>query len=192
MKKNIKWFVTIALLMMIAVLVYYKVVNKDSKEKEEVATVEDKDKLLSKNLEENYPLTVCQVVQLFTRIQKCYYNEECSNEDIVRLAYMATELFDDELKDNNPFDEYFSDLEDEINDFRDNNRTISRVIVGKSSEVKYSTVDNVKSASVECIYYTKDDRGTAKIITTYILRKDEEERWKILGWKEYEPDEWEE
>ena len=92
MKKNIKWFVTIALLMMIAVLVYYKVVNKDSKEKEEVATVEDKDKLLSKNLEENYPLTVCQVVQLFTRIQKCYYNEECSNEDIVRLAYMATEL----------------------------------------------------------------------------------------------------
>lgn len=192
MKRNIRWIITITLLLIVVALLYYRAVNSDGEDVEETATVSDVDKLLAKDLQDNYPLTVCQVVQLFTRIQKCYYNEKCSNEEIVKLAYMATELFDAELLENNPFDEYFTDLEDEINEFRKTNKTISRVIVGKSSEVEYSTIDEVKYASLDCIYYTTDDMGTYKIVTTYILRKDEEDRWKILGWQEYQPDEWEE
>lgn len=192
MKRNIKWVLTITLLLIVAVLVYYRSINKEQIDNEDNTVVMDKDILLSKDLEENYPLTVCQVVNLFTRIQKCYYNEECSNNELLELADMAMVIFDDELVNNNPYDQYVSNLEQEINDYRENNRTISRVIIGKSSEVTYSTVDGIKYASLECIYYVKDDDGTAKNITTYILRKDDEDRWKILGWQEYQPDEWEE
>ncbi len=192
MKRNIRWILTITLLLIVVVLVYYKSVNKEEEQQEDTTVVQDTDKLLSKDLAESYPVTVCQVVQLFTRIQKCYYNEDCSNEDIAKLAAMAMQLFDDELVANNPTDEYLSDLEEEINLYRKNNKTISRVLVGKSSEVTYSTVDGVKYASLECIYYVKDDSSTEKTITTYILRKDENDKWKILGWQEFVPSEWEE
>ena len=40
-------------------------------------------------------------------------------------------------------------------------------------------------------YYIKGDAGTSRVMETYILRKDEAGRWKILGWKEYEGSEWE-
>lgn len=192
MKKNIRWILTITLLLIVVVLLYYRSVNKEENQQEDTTVVQDTDKLLSKDLTESYPVTVCQVVQLFTRIQKCYYNEDCTNEEIVKLSEMATQLFDEELIANNPKEEYLSDLEEEINLYRKHNKTISRVLVGKSSDVTYSTVDGVKYASVECIYYVKDDTNTEKTITTYILRKDENGKWKILGWQEFMPSEWEE
>ncbi len=192
MKRSIKWIITITLVLIVVVLLYYRAVNKDEVPTDDTEIVRDTDKLLSKDLEESYPVTVCQVVQLFTRIQKCYYNEECTNDEIIQLADMALEIFDDELVENNPRNEYLEALEAEINYYKDNNKTISRVIVGKSADVTYSTVEGVKYASVECIYYVKDDKGTEKNITTYILRKTEEGQWKILGWQEYAPSEWEE
>jgi len=192
MKRNIKWIMTITLLLVVVVLLYYRTVNKEEKQEGETVTVEDTDKLLGKNLDESYPVTVCQVVQLFTRIQKCYYNEDTNSEEITKLAEMALKIFDDELVANNPKDKYLKDLEDEINYFRKNKKTISRVLVGKSSDVTYSTVDDVKYASVECIYYVKGEKGTEKCVATYILRKDKEGKWKILGWQEFAPSEWEE
>lgn len=193
MRKNLKWLMTITLLIVLFALLYinYGGGNEDLTTDTETV-VNDKDKLLSKSLDESYPITVREVVQLFTRIQKCYYNEDCSSEEIVKLAFMASKLFDEELASNNPFDEYFAELEDEINEYRKEGKTISRVIIGKSSEVEYSTIDKVKYASINCIYYLKSDSGTSKITETYILRKDDEGRWKILGWDKYEPSEWEE
>ncbi len=192
MKRNVRWVIQITIVLVAVVILYYNSVNKEQSGGEDNAVVMDKDLLLSKDLEENYPLTVCQVVSAFTRIQKCYYNEDCSNEEIIALADMMRLLLDDELNENNPYDTFISNLETEINTYRKNNRTISRIIMGKSSEVKYSTVDGVKSAAVDCIYYVKDDAGTTKNVTTYILRKNDEGEWKIYGWQLYQPDEWEE
>ena len=192
MKRSIKWIITITLVLIVVVLLYYREVNKDEVYEDDTEIVRDTDKLLSKDLEDSYPITVCQVVQLFTRIQRCYYNEECTNDEIIQLADMALEIFDEELVENNPRKEYLEELEAEINYYKDNDRIISRVIVGKSGDVTYSTVEGVKYASVECIYYVKDDDGTEKNITTYILRKDDEGKWKILGWQEYVPSQWEE
>ena len=215
MKRSIKWVITITLLLIVVVLVYYKAVNGDKIIQDDTTVLSDKDKLLGKDyvsdfpdtvedvlskidsntigeeMESDYPLTVCQVVSLFTKIQRSYYNEDNSEKELIKLAYMATILFDKELIDNNPFDEYFEELQEEIEGYQDDNRIISRVIVGKSSDVKYSTVDEKKYASVECIYYVQNDSGTMKNVTTYILRKDEDGKWRILGWQLYQPDPWE-
>ena len=64
-------------------------------------------------------------------------------------------------------------------------------MLAENSEVEYSTVDNQSYASMKCIYYLKDEKGTSKVEEIYVLRKDENDRWKILGWKEYEGSEWE-
>ena len=192
MKKRLSWLVVVTIIVVLGVAWYYY----DSMKKDEEGGISDKGvdevaKVLNKDLEESYPYTAREVVQFFVRIQKCYYNEDYTDEELVKLAYKATELFDDELKAENQFDEYFEDLKEEIDAFESDSKVINRVILEKSSEVVYSTVDEQKYASINCTYYIKGDTGTSRVMETYILRKDEAGRWKILGWKEYEGSEWE-
>lgn len=193
MKKRMRWLVFVTLLMAIGVTVYYFYVNKSDGDGNAGNTdiVGEVDKVLNKDLEERYPYTVREVVQFFVRIQKCYYNEEYTEEELVKLAYKATELFDTELVAGNPFDEYYGDLKEEIELYDKTGKYIYKVMLEENSEVIYSTVDEQAYASINCIYYLKDEKGTSKVEETYILRKDENDRWKILGWKEYEGSEWE-
>ena len=193
MKKRMKWLVTVTILMVAAVIAYYFYVNKGEQSgnigNENI--VGEVDKVLNKDLEERYPYTVREVVQFFVRIQKCYYNEEYTEDELVKLAYKATELFDTELIEENPFDKYYENLKKEINLYKKTGKYISKVMLAENSEVEYSTVDNQSYASMKCIYYLKDEKGTSKVEEIYVLRKDENDRWKILGWKEYEGSEWE-
>lgn len=190
MRNRIKLLITVSLLCVLAVLLYYNISNKtaqaESKKESETVSISEVDKMLAKNLDNNYPVTAKEVLSLFTRIQQCYYNEEYSQEELVKLAYMAMKLFDEQLIEKNPFDEYYEDLQRDIDMFAENDSTISRVILDKSSDIMYSTIDGVKYASINCVYYIKKKSGTEKTIETYILRKNEEDRWKILGWKLYE------
>ena len=193
MKKRMKWLVTVTILMVAAVIAYYFYVNKGEQSgnigNENI--VGEVDKILNKDLEERYPYTVREVVQFFVRIQKCYYNEEYTEDELVKLAYKATELFDAELTEENPFDKYYENLKKEINLYKKTGKYIYKVMLAENSEVEYSTVDNQSYASMKCIYYLKDEKGTSKVEEIYVLRKDENDRWKILGWKEYEGSEWE-
>lgn len=193
MKKRMRWLVVVTIMVVIGVgFYYYKSQNPhDSGNNLEEESVGEVDKILNKDLEEHYPYTVREVVQLFTRIQKCYYNEDYTDEELVKLAYKAMALFDDELAEENPFDEYYEDLKTEVDTYASVNQIINRVILEDASDVVYSTVDGQKYASINCIYYLKSDAGTSKVEETYILRKDADDRWKILGWKEYEESEWE-
>lgn len=190
MRKSIKFTITIALLCVLGVLLYYHFSNLPKEEnpadEEDSVSIGEVEKLIAKDLDANYPMTAREVVNLFTRIQKCYYSSACTSEELVKLAYMANSLFDDELIANNPFDEYYSELVEDIEQYKTEEKTISRVIVGKSSDVVYSTVEGQKYASINCIYYLKSKDGTEKTVETYVLRKDNEDKWKILGWKLYE------
>lgn len=193
MKRRMRWLVTLTLLAVVVVIWYYVDSNKplESEGTREVGEVTEIDKVLNKDLEKSYPHTAREVIQLFIRIQKCYYNEKWSEEEFVKLAYKATELFDEELNNSNPFDEYYEELKTEVSQYKDEKKIINRTILDKTSEIVYSTVEEQKYASLNCTYYLKSASGTSKVIETYILRKDEEDRWKILGWKEYEESEWE-
>lgn len=194
MKKRMGWLLTLTIIVVVCVGIYYhKSMNPDeSADNQAEPEVSEVDKVLNKDLETNYPYTAREVVQFFIRIQKCYYNEKYTDEELVKLAYKATELFDEELKAENEFDEYYEELKIEIDTYKSRNQKINRVILDSSSDVVYSTIDEQKYASINCIYYLKADEGTSKVEETYILRKDAEGRWKILGWKEYEESEWEE
>ncbi len=193
MKKRMRWLIVVTVLMVVGVVAYYFYVNKDGEGNNagNENIVGDVDKVLNKDLEERYPYTVREVVQFFVRIQKCYYNEEYTEDELVKLAYKATELFDTELIAENPFDEYYEDLKEEIKLYDKTGKYIYKVMLDDNAEVVYSTVDEQPYASINCTYYLKDENGTSKVKETYILRKDENDRWKILGWKEYEGSEWE-
>ena len=158
--------------------------NKDSEDSKE-ATVSAVDKMLSKDLEKNYPKSVREVVSNFISIQECYYNEDMEEDKLVQLAYQAMRLFDDKLVEANPFDKYYAELTKEIEQYKTEGKTLYRTILDKASEVEYSEIDGVKYAKINCIYYLKASKGTDKVTETYALRCDDEGNWKILGWQIY-------
>ena len=192
MQKRLRWLLVVTIMVVLVVGFYYIQNNKsDSPEDLKENLISEVDKIINKDLDESYPYTAREVVQYFVRIQKCYYNEEYTEEELVKLAYKATELFDDELNNENDFDDYFELLKAEIELYHTQGKVINSVIMDEYSEIVYSTVDGQKYASINCTYFLRSDDGTTKIPETYILRKDEAGRWKILGWKEYEENEWE-
>ncbi len=182
--KSMRVVLTVTILLVAFVMLYFHFSNKEADDNEDVKNSDVVEKLLSVDLEKNYPTNVREVVLEFTEIQKCYYNENVSEDQLERLAKRATLLFDEELLSVNPFDEYYADLKKEINSFKKKEKTITRVIVDKNSEANTVTSpeDGTKIASIKVTYYCRENANTTRIVETYILRKDEAGNWKIYGW----------
>lgn len=181
---KLKYVMTLALVLVLGVLIYYHFTNKDAGKTNvdgntEVGAIE---KVLSKDLDNNYPNTAREIVSYFLTIQQCYYNEDCTDNQLVDLAYKAMKLFDDELIEKNQFDEYYDNLTKEIDEYKSAGKTIQKTILDRAQDVIYSDVEGIKYASMNCIYYVKGPSDTQKVTETYILRCDSEGKWKILGW----------
>ena len=191
--KKLKYLMTLALIFVLGVLIYYYYTNRDTggKEKEKETNFSEVDRVLSKDLEDRYPKTAREVVSYFISIQKCYYNEEYNDNELVQLAYKAMKIFDDELTAKNNFDVYYSNLTNEIKEHKEEGKTIVKVIMDKASDVIYSEIEGVKYAKMNCIYYVKTSSNTTKVTETYALRCNENGEWKILGWEVYNSSEYE-
>ena len=185
--KKLKYLMTLALILVLGLTIYYFVVNKSDKNSDDSkdATVSGIEKMLSKDFEKNYPKSVREVVSNFISIQECYYNEDMEEDKLVQLAYQAMRLFDDELVETNPFDKYYAGLTKEIEEYRTEGKALYKTILDKASEVEYSEIDGVRYAKINCIYYLRASKGTDKVTETYALRRDDEGNWKILGWQIY-------
>ena len=193
--KSVKRLVTITLIIVLCVLLYYYYVNKDSRDSGKLTSEEqlsEVEKVLLKDLDANYPTTPLEVVKFFTRIQKCYYNEDNTDEVVRELSDLARKLFDDELLAKNPETEYFDSLKEEIQVYKKKHRTITNIIFDKTTDVVYYTVDqDVHTASLKCTYYVQSGKQLVSDTEVYVLRKDINGRWKIYGWMTDEPSQWE-
>lgn len=183
--KNVKRLMTITLILVLCVILYYRYANKDSQGSgagdggDELSEVE---KVLTKDLGSYYPQTPLEVVKFFVRIQKCYYNEDNTDAVVEDLADMARSLMDEKLLEENPKEQYYEDLKKEIKEYRKQKRTISNVVYDKRADVVYYTMDDVKMASLNCTYYIQTG---SKLVTSkekYILKRNDDGQWKIYGW----------
>ncbi|MBE5927494.1 MAG: hypothetical protein E7270_11115 [Lachnospiraceae bacterium] len=183
MKKNkLKAFYVILILVVLGVAYYLYL---DSRPKKEVEIEENAEvvRLINKNIDEKYPETPREIVRLYNRIMICYYNEEYTNNQLISLTKQARKLYDEELLEKNPYDEYFERLNEEIEEYKKSNRIISSCLLEGNRDVEYYTLDKRKYSEVNCVYYLKGDEGTTKVSEEYVLRKDDDGKWKILYWK---------
>ena len=134
MKRRMRWLITLTLLAVVVVIWYYIDSNKAADEDDAKARqgIEEVVKLTNKDLETSYPYTAREVVQLYIRFQKCFYNEKWTDDEFVKLAYQARELLDEELKNNNPFDEYYEALREEVAQYKEEKKIINRIKRGPS------------------------------------------------------------
>lgn len=182
-------------LVCIVVLVVFFMLNQNAEDgifakKENTST--EVQNILSKDIERNYPATVREVVRLFSRISKCYYNETISASEFQQLITMQRMLFDEEFLDNNPLDTFVNSLSSEIEEMRKNKNTMISYRVQKQSSVTAWEYGENTFSSIIASYTLKEGADYKKTYEEFLLREDESGRWKIVGWRLTEPVEIEE
>lgn len=173
----------ICAILIIAIVGYYcYLVNRNNPGDREVKATFTQN-VLMRNMENNYPPTVKEVVKYYNDVMKCFYNEDCTEEEITDLAKRARELYDDELVEHNPWSTYIVSLENEIDDFKENKRKITSFSVAASTDVDYFEADGYHFAKIRSGYNILQGKESSSSILIYLLRKDDKGHWKIYGWE---------
>lgn len=144
--------------------------------------------ILSKDIDRNYPATVREVVRLFARISKCYHNETISQEEFTKLVELQRKLFDEEFLENNPLDTFTNNLSAEIEAAKSKKYQMVTWRVQKESSVE-TWQDGENNFARIVASFTMNDKeiGYTRTFEEFLLREDENDRWKIVGWRLTDP-----
>ena len=177
--------IVIGLILVGVVAAYFINLNHKSKVEAEVPVESTPvQKVLQKDLERNYPHTPKEVVKYYAEITKCFYNEDYTEDELEQLAFKIQELYDAELVANKSQDDYLNDLQTEIADMKNNDCTITGYVLSASVDVEEFVEDGYSCARLYCTFSIKrGTTGTVRSMEQFVLRKDEDSHWKILGWE---------
>ena len=141
------------------------------------------EKLMELNLDDNYPGNAREVLKIYNRILKCCYNEELTDEQIKKLAEPNQKLFDEQLLEKNPLDQYVEKLKKDIEDYKSKKTTIANIAIQDLAEAEREERGGYKFCNLLVSYIVKDTKGLKTTNEKYYLREDDKGRWKILFWE---------
>lgn len=191
MKPKQKTMGTIVLMLVIvfAVAIGFWRIMEDKREKaQEQEFVESSNKevneVLKKDFDTNYPSTPREVLKNYSRIISCVYNyDNLSENELVSLTEQMRKLFDEELLASNPLDTQLEDLKADMDEYHKAKRTITNYVIDKDSTIVEKKVKEKDYVNVKVSYLLHEGNGYAKTYQQFLLRKDDKNQWKILGWK---------
>lgn len=184
MKKTTPKVIIVFICLIVALVGYYAYLSNKDKEAKEEATMTVVQETLSRDLQTDYPATVKEVIKYYNQILRCFYNEECTDDEIDALGQKARELYDDELLEINELGTYMIRLRGDIDDYKSNNRRISSAVVAASTNVIYFEEDGFSFARIRSAYNIMEDKKSYPSQLVYLLRKDDHNHWKIYGWED--------
>lgn len=184
MKKPMIIVIIIACVLLICGRFYISMQNETQTETE----LTEVQKIIMKDLESDYPKTPREVVKLYNRIVEAYYEIEMEEKELRQLTTKMQGILDDELLMVNSDEEYYNSVLNEIVYYKENEMYISKSDVCASNEVKFVTDkdkgDNL--AYVPASYFIKRGSDFVKTYQEFVLREDENGKWKILAFYEIE------
>ncbi len=142
------------------------------------------EKMIDMDLELYYPATANTVLETYAKFCQALYNEDYTDEQYKKLMSQYRKLMDDELLLKNPEEAQLTSMREEIAEYKEKKKNIFtyRFIDDiKNKEVK---IEGKSYATITMSFGIKE--GNSGVVTTeetFILRKDNEDKWKILGWK---------
>ena len=190
-KSNKTTVITLVVMAVIAAAVFfgYYQMTSNPKEEEVLVAKTEVDKLIQKDMENNYPGTPREVLKFHGRITQCIYNEDLKKNQLEELLEQARKLYDDELLELNPWDEHLAALMADIKDYKENERTIMSYTVQNSSQIKTHKVDGQEYAITYLLFILSDKTTPlTKSCEKFMLRRDAEGEWKIVGWELADPE----
>jgi len=190
--KNAKFIIIgIACICLICAGFYF--FSQDNKEVEKDLT--EIEKVIVKDLDGNYPKTPREVVKFYNRIAKCYYGDEPTEEQLGKLVDQMRILLDEDLLLVNPRDEYYNSVVTDIAQYKEEKKSVVSTDVCDSNDVVYITDDKDGAtqkdelAYVNASYFVNVDGQFGYTYQQFVLRQDENGRWKILTFYEVEGEE---
>lgn len=173
----------------IIVVVFAVIAYRSPKQVDQVTEVTELEELSKKNIDANYPATPREVVKLYNRYLLVLYGEQgytISKDELKQLGSKMRMLYDDELLGINPESTYYTALENEIYADQASGKVMLQTNVSDSAEVEYLTIDGKKCATLSASYFTKkNNKDFTKTYQQYLLRKDPNGKWKILGFQQF-------
>ena len=191
--KNAK-YVIIAIACICVICAGFFFFSQDNKEDEKNLT--EIEKVIVKDLKNNYPKTPREVVKFYNRILKCCYgNEEPTQEQMNDLVDQMLCLMDEDVKLAYSRDEYYNSVVQDVASCKQNNKQLVSTDVCDSNDVKYVT-DNKEGemkkdelAYVNASQFVKEDGKFGYTYQQFVLRQDENGYWKILVFYQIEGEE---
>ena len=117
------------------------------------------------------------------RYMKCAYNNEFTEEELKKANQQIRNLYDDELLDYNEESAQLASLKEDIQYYTDNKQKIISYSFGEDNQIEYNTEKNIDYAKIKVTVLLRKDSSSAKGQEEYILRKNDNGEWKILGWQ---------
>ena len=185
MKKYGRTIIVIAVLVALGLGYYYYLANKDTgKDATEIAAdTSEVSVLISKDIMANYPESPKDVVNLYARITKAYYDTSLTDEQIEALGKQARLMFDDELRNTQTDADFYEKLKEDIGNYNSTKTRISSYVIQSAAKTKYSTFKDRQYASIALVYYLRQGDKLIDSPTKFTLRKDDDGHWKILFWE---------
>ena len=187
---------TIIFMVILVALIFgcFFLAQKKSKERaEEQVQIEaqqtEAEKLIMMDIEKKYPVTVREVIKLYNRILQCVHNEDVSDAEVQALAGQVRILFDDEFLLNNPYQQHVDALILEVAEYDMLDRTIDRCEIESATSISEWQNDKGSFASLNVTYILKEAKQYGQISEKFLLRKQENGQWKIVGWEKIDNNE---
>jgi hypothetical protein len=179
MKKTLRAVIVLTVCICLCVGYYYYLSHRSVATETQPTELEQ---VVATDLEKSYPTTPREVIRFYNRILLCLYNLDYSDEEFEKLGNQARTLMDDDLLADNPEEIYFASLKSDVEDYKENSKKISNVRLSSGEDVETKKVDGQEYAYVDVIYFVKGKNDSERDKETYVLRKDTEGNWRILGY----------
>ena len=176
--------ITVVCVVIMAALVagyYFYITHKDFRDQEKVK--ENIASLLAVDVEEQYPDSPVEVIKYYSDLIMCVYNDELTQEQFQDFAAHIRALFDEELLAQNSEEEYIKQLQEEAESYRKENKRISSYMVSSNKDVEYQEMDSQDYAVLFGYYHVKQKSERLSTCEEFMLRRDEDGKWRILGWQ---------
>lgn len=181
MKKNILIGI-VGVVVVVALLIGFKALINRSEDRESIENKKT-EASIELDIERSYPKTPSEVVKKFAEINKYVYSNDLSEEEIGEIVKSLRMLYDPEFLEQSTEEVQLSAFLNELYKAESVNRKIMNYEVESNENVEYKNNKYGELAAVDAAFYLKEEAGYPSEKYTFILRKDEEERWKILGWE---------
>ena len=93
-------------------------------------------------------------------------------------------MYDEELQANQDYNTYIKDLKAEIADYKKKDWSISSYSTSPSTDVEELERDGYEWAQLYAFYNVRQSTTMVRVTELFLMRKDEDGRWKIYGWEQ--------
>ncbi|MBE5967763.1 MAG: hypothetical protein E7255_12495 [Lachnospiraceae bacterium] len=175
-QRTVVTILTMSLIAVMLIALYYYL----TKQTKPVEKLSEAEVLLSKDLKLYYPATPKEVVKLYSSILQTLYTD-LEDDETKALALKIRELYDKELLEKNPEEDYLTNIYSEIIEWKKAKRTITDFSFVHEEDYVTDNIDGIEYTTVHVIY-TFEEKTKHLEEWRFLLRRDDENHWKILGW----------